>query len=422
MHMIILGLRNLLRSKLRVTIAVVLMGIPIFLLLAMQAISSGVENQTEILKSQVDTLLQLRARGVLGHVNMVGNERLLPDDVLPKLKGIAHVVKVEPYLLAMYPTEGTNFAMHVGVNPGDAKRLESHGEAGHPRIIAGRDFTQEDQGKDVAIIGQGYAKFLGISEDNLEEATLTVNPKTPPHPAIFPLERPKWELKIIGIHASGYVFGDLQLFMPLETFRRIYGIDQGYAWIFVQADSLDHAAAVEEDVRRAVGDIADIISPKTRAIHAAIGIQNLTSLTGIGGILAVILMAVIVFFVMLLLVRERAQEIGTLKAIGASNRDIAVQFLTEAVGLSVLGGLTGLFFFVLLGSSVIGHIFTLVGTPFLPQEYQPLFESLTLHLGISLPLLALVLFTSVLAAVVGSAYGLWQVISLSPLEAIKHHE
>lgn len=422
MGMILLGLRNLLRSKLRVTIAVLLMGIPVFLLLSMQSISKGVENQTEILKSQVDTLLQLRARGVLGHINMVGNERLLPGETLERIRRIPYVVDVKPYLLAMYPTEGTNFVMHVGMNPGDAKRLESHGEAGNPRIIAGRDFTPDDQGKDVAIIGQGYAKFLGITPDNLENATLVVNPRTPPHPAIFPLERPARKLKVIGIYASGYVFGDLQLFIPLETFRWIYGIDEGYSWIFVQADSLDHVADVERDVRAAVGNVADTVTPKSQAAHAASAIQNLTSSTDIGGILAVTLMAVIVFFVMLLLIRERSQEIGTLKAIGASNRDIALQFLTEAVGLSVLGGLVGLLLFLLLGSRVIGRIFALVGTPFLPQEYQPLFESLTLHLGLSLPLLSFVLFTSVLAAVIGSAYGLWQATSLSPLEAIKHYE
>ena len=35
------------------------------------------------------------------------------------------MAKVEPYLLAMNPTEGHNFAMHVGLQVGDAKRLKS---------------------------------------------------------------------------------------------------------------------------------------------------------------------------------------------------------------------------------------------------------------------------------------------------------
>ncbi|MEK7205094.1 MAG: ABC transporter permease, partial [candidate division NC10 bacterium] len=202
------------------------------------------------------------------HVNMVGSYRLLPHDAPDKIRGIEHVAKVEPYLLGMSPTEGHNFAMHVGLNPGDAKRLESHGEAGNPRIIAGRDVAPEDAGKDVALIGQAYARWAGISSENLDNARFVVD-LTRSHPVIFPLDRPKRELKIIGIYGSGYVFGDMQLFMPMETFRRIYGVENGFSWLFVTVDSVDNVAFVEQKVREALGGVADIISPKGAATFAS---------------------------------------------------------------------------------------------------------------------------------------------------------
>jgi hypothetical protein len=158
----------------------------------------------------------------MGHINMVGQDRILPQDTLEKVKQIEHVVHVEPYLLAMAPITEPNFVMHVGLDPSGEKRLESHGEAGNPRIIAGRDLTLNDPGQNVGIIGQGYAKWAGITPQDIESgrATLAVDP-TRTHPVIFHMERPKRTLNIIGMYASGFVFGDLQLFIPLDTFRNI---------------------------------------------------------------------------------------------------------------------------------------------------------------------------------------------------------
>lgn len=421
MRMVALGVRNLLRNKLRLLVVALLIGLPFFLLLAFQALGAAVRTYTEILKRGVDTNIQLRAKGSMGHVNMVGSYRLLPHDALDKIRGIEHVAKVEPYLLGMSPTEGHNFAMHVGLNPGDAKRLESHGEAGNPRIIAGRDVAPEDAGKDVALIGQAYARWAGISSENLDNARFVVD-LTRSHPVIFPLDRPKRELKIIGIYGSGYVFGDMQLFMPMETFRRIYGVDNGFSWLFVTVDSVDNVAFVEQKVREALGGVADIISPKGAATFASTTTRTVDRIAGTVSVFAVALMVVVVFFVMLVTVRERAREIGTLKAIGASDGGIVAQFLAEATALSIVGGLLGMSLFRALGGVGAERLFALSMSPFLPAQYKDtLFASLGgVSPGIGPSTLAVVLLIAVLVAWVGSGYGVWQVTRLSPLEAMKH--
>ena len=418
MGALIFGIRNLARNKVRLVLVVILIGVPFFLMLALQSIGGAVDRQTSVLTRDVNTNLQLRARGSMGHVNMIAQDRLLPDAVLEKVRAIEHVVHVEPYLLAMAPITPPNFVMHVGLAPGAVKRLESHGEAGNPRIIAGRDFTPEDAGKDVAIIGQGYAEWAGIKAEDMGRAKLTIDP-TRTHPVIYGMDRPKRELTIIGMYASGYVFGDLQLFMPIDTFRSIYGKD-GISWIFARVDSVENVAAVTQRVQQAVGDVADILVPKNAAVFTATTSRTVIQLAAVGGLLALALMVIVVFFVMLMLVRERAREIGTLKAIGAANRRIAGQFLTEAVAMALLGGILGLVVFRLAGAATAGRLFAIGIGPFLPTHYKPLFESLSLDTHLSGSILALVLLAAVAAAVIGGAYGIWQAVRLSPIEAMKH--
>jgi ABC-type lipoprotein release transport system permease subunit len=420
MSMARFGLRNVGRSKVRLAVVVLLIGGPFFLLLVMQQIGDAVQRQTELLKRTVDNTLQLRARGSMGHVNMVGSSDILPGHVLDRVRAVEHVIRVEPYLLAMSPTESHNFAMHVGVNPGDTLRLESHGEAGNPRIIAGRSLTPEDRGQDVGVIGEGYARFVRITPEDLQRAVLTID-TTRTHPAIFALNRPKRTLRVVGIYASGYVFGDMQVFMPLDTFRDIYGVPSAISWLFVTVDSAEHLPAVERTLRTLVGDVADIIAPTNAAAFEQTTTRAVTRLTRWGVLLAAGLMVVVVFFVTLLIVRERAWEIGTLKAIGASNRGIVTSFLTEALALCLVGGLLGVAFFMLWGGTLARRVFALGVAPLLPSHYKDaLGEALSLSSTLGPTAIGLLLAVAVVVAAAGSAYALRQVVRLSPLEAIRN--
>ncbi len=414
------GLRNLFRSRLRLAVVALLIGFPFFLLLVMQAIGDAVHRQTELLKRTVDNTLQLRARGSMGHVNMVGSSDVLRGDVLGKVKSVAHVDRVEPYLLAMTPTEGHNFAMIVGLNPGDTKRLESHGEAGNPRIIAGRDLTAEDRGKDVGVIGQGFARWAGITPESLDRATLTLDLRRT-HPAIFALERPARMIRIVGIYASGYVFGDMQLFIPLDTFRAIYGVPDSISWLFVTADSSDHLPAIEQKLRTLVGDVADVIAPTAAAEFEQFTTRAVVRLTASGTLLAAVLMVIVVFFVMLLIVRERSWEIGTLKAIGAPNAGIVLGFLTEAVALCVVGALVGTVLFGVVGGPITRRAFSLGIAPFLPPHYKDtLLESLNLSANLGPATVGVLVGLCVAVAIAGSLWSVRQIVRLSPLEAIRN--
>ncbi len=420
MSMLRFGLRNLFRNVPRLVVVALLVAFPFLLLLVMQAVGSAVERQTDILKQHVNNTLQLRARGSMGHVNMVGNEDILPQEAVEKATGLEHVAKVEPYLLAMTPTEGHNFAMVVGVHPGDTRRLESHGEAGNPKIIAGRDLTEADRGHRVAIIGQGFAKWAGITPEHLDQATLTLDLRRT-HPVIFAVDRPPATLTIVGIYASGYVFGDMQLFMPLDTFRDIYGGPKGISWLFVRADTADHVPQVEQKLRTLLGEAADLIAPTNVAEFQHSTTRAVLRLAQGGIVLSAALMVIVVFFVMLLVVRERAWEIGTFKALGASNGGIVLSFLTEAVALCAVGALLSMLLFSVWGGEIAPRAFGVGVAPFLPAAYKDtLVNALTLAPDISPDTFGLLAIVCIAAALAGSAWGIWQIVRLSPMEAMRH--
>jgi len=104
--------------------------------------------------------------------------------------------------------------------------------------------------------------------------------------------------------------------------------------------------------------------------------------------------------IMLVSVTERTREIGIRKAVGAKRRDIMVQFLIEAVVLSIIGGLIGIGFGALTAAVV----------------------SATGVLDTSLSMQAVVLAVSFSLAV-GLFFGLYpatRAASLNPIDALRY--
>jgi putative ABC transport system permease protein len=178
---------------------------------------------------------------------------------------------------------------------------------------------------------------------------------------------------VIGILASKGVSGfenmDDQVLIPLTTAQIRFGGagNKSLQSINVQAiaaDKMDFAQAEVTAILRASHGLASSQSNnfniQNQAQIVATAQQTSATFTQLLGSIAAISLVVGgigIMNIMLVSVTERTREIGIRKAAGALRRDILMQFLVEAVVLSLVGGITG----VLIGYAGAGAVTKLLG-------------------------------------------------------------
>ena len=148
----------------------------------------------------------------------------------------------------------------------------------------------------------------------------------------------------------------------------------------------DFHIRLQEEIRKTVGSILGTV---TSVVAAVVGISLLVG--GIG-----------IMNIMLVSVTERTREIGVRKAVGARRSDVLVQFLIEALVLSLLGGTIGI-----LGGWGLG----IVGAkliPSFPAAHVPVW-AVALGFG----------FAAAVGVILGT-YPAAKASALDPIEALRH--
>jgi putative ABC transport system permease protein len=209
-------------------------------------------------------------------------------------------------------------------------------------IASGRFFNEADDidGRQVTVLGPDVVDRLFPNANPLGQE---VRMRGRPYTVIGVLER---RGKVLGLFNL-----DNMIFVPMNTYLGAYGKRRSVS-INVQARDKDLVERSQEEVTRLLRNrrqvapsdennfeiatnesMAKTLNDLSKVITAAtFGVCFLSLLVGGIGILNIMLVAV----------TERTKEIGVRKALGATRRRILLQFATEAVVLSLVGGVIGI--------------------------------------------------------------------------------
>ncbi|MFA6598159.1 MAG: ABC transporter permease [Ignavibacteriaceae bacterium] len=221
-------------------------------------------------------------------------------------------------------------------------------------------------------------------------------------------------LTVIGVlEPKQSLFGQSQdnyVLMPITTFQTMYGKRSRSINITVMAHNQDDYNKIIEasigymrtirDVKPGEDNNFDIFSNESlmdqiNSINEPIKLGAL-----VVSLIALLAAGVGIMNIMLVSVTERTREIGIRKAIGARKSYILIQFLSEAVILSIFGGLIGIIIGVALGNFAGSFINAQMA---IPVDW--------VMIGIAL---------CVFVGVVFGTYPAYKAANLDPIEALRH--
>jgi putative ABC transport system permease protein len=207
-----------------------------------------------------------------------------------------------------------------------------------------------EHGVRVAVLGSTTASDLGLDASSLG-TTITIDG--------LPFE-------LIGIlqpkGGAGFNNPDDQVLVPLASVSKYFVAGDTVRTIGVSVASDDRMTELTDTITALLRDRHELAAShtadfsvfnQTQLLDAASSISaTLTLLLGGIASISLIVGGIGIMNIMLVSVRERTREIGIRKAVGARGRDILLQFLIEALTLSLLGGLIGIALGLLVSAGI----------------------------------------------------------------------
>lgn len=147
---------------------------------------------------------------------------------------------------------------------------------------------------------------------------------------------------VAGLFDAGTAFGNNAVYLTLTEAQTLAALPGELSTMIVTVNSMENVDAAKTALQTALGtDKADVTQGQRNLETAVSSLDSVKNISLIAFVAALGTAGLIILLIMVMLVRERRKEIGVLKAIGAPNRTIGLQFVLEALVLVTLGSAVG---------------------------------------------------------------------------------
>ena len=284
---------------------------------------------------------------------------------------------------------------------------------------------------------KGTAVIGGWAAKNFYDPKLRPGQEPPPQPELLDQQvrltlikysndgteiRKVYTLKIVGVLTEMRAEQDSYLFLSMDdvmamnqwaTGRRPNHYKDGFGNVIVLADSVDTVLDITDQINQ-LGYMAYSAQSYVQGINSFFTVLQVI-FGGVGAI-SLLVAAIGIANTMAMAILERTREIGLMKAIGGTNRNVLSIFLGEAAGIGFIGGLGG----VLLGW-LAGQALNVFATSYLASQASQ-GGGMPVSTAVVTPLW-LPIFALVFATLVGLLSGLYPALraaTIVPVDALKY--
>jgi putative ABC transport system permease protein len=406
-----LATRNLRESVLRNSLTTIGIAVGVASLVAMLSLGIGLQHLANLRLERsglFDTVVVFPRRGMEGFGPARAENALPPRSLdesarqeIARLAGVA-----EAYPEIRVPTEvryhDKPFRTVVeGLPPSAAQSAAMEGIQGRffskpdaAEAILQSDFAKDLDANTARLIGRPltlvYAESVSLRDGERSRSVAKSPPRSsaaapaakPPSPSGFSVVRKEAALTIVGITESqpnaGFErFGRARVFVPLALAEKMNppqvaalldapgsgGSGPAYATVIARVADLKNIEPVENSIKR-MGFNTFSLQDATRNLRQFFAVLDL--FLGIFGSLALAVASLGIINTLVMAILERRREIGILKALGASDRDVRGLFFAEAGAMGIAGGAAG----VALGWT-IGRIINFGANVYLQRQNLP---------------------------------------------------
>ena len=360
--------------------------------------------------------VQARILGANAHLTVFGGWGGQPiasvADVLQKLAAVTGVEAAAPVVLE-------KGLLTSAANPsGDAVVIKGIDVEREPQVtdlqadLIEGDLkalkSRADSGAEGVVLGNKLAYHLGVAVGDGVELLVPRMEVTPFH--LRPKSR---HFRVVGLVESGfYDYDSTRCYVGLGAAQRLFGMGDQVTAVEVRVAELEALPRSQKEVEAALGpeyEVSNLLE-MNRPFFSALRLEKLLLFLAIG--LIVMVAALNIVSTLVLTVKDKTRDLGTLRALGATRAQVMQLFLAQGLAIGLVGTAAG----CALGLGVCWWLdsYRVISLP--PDVYYLSFVPFKVRLADFSSVAGLAILVSLAAALLPA----WQASRLLPVEALRY--